>query len=183
MLLWGVRWCVSSERHYPSQIWIENNSSNAWDRWKKSSLKALDSGNAESLGPLSWERHSSCESSTTHSCQCVLSFHTSRQCYGCQCLGFLTCIQILMHAVAQAGSTDIIRECTQNWPGKKSLAVPGTRTHVSIAPGFSVRHSTSWAIPAVENNCMWGVQKRGMQCRCISSSTTATVPVVMQNCF
>ena len=39
------------------------------------------------------------------------------------------------------------RVCTGNWLGKKSLAAPGMWTCVSIAPGFSVGCSTSWAIP------------------------------------
>ena len=34
--------------------------------------------------------------------------------------------------------------------GEKSLAASGTRTRVSIAPGFSVRRSPSWAIPTPE---------------------------------
>ena len=51
--------------------------------------------------PLPGERHSSCESSATHSYQCVLYFHMSKQCYGCRYLGFLTCAQMLMRVVAQ----------------------------------------------------------------------------------
>ena len=41
------------------------------------------------------------------------------------------------------------RVCTESWLGEKSLATPGTRTRVSIAPGFSVGHSTNWAIPCI----------------------------------
>jgi len=41
------------------------------------------------------------------------------------------------------------RLCTGSWPGKQSLAAPGTRTRVSIASGFSVGRCTSWAIPAL----------------------------------
>ena len=46
-------------------------------------------------------RHSSRKSSATYSCQ---------QWYGCQCLGFLTCAQMLMHVIAHGGCTDTIRE-------------------------------------------------------------------------
>ena len=36
--------------------------------------------------------------------QCVLYFHYMlKQCYCCQCLGFLTCTQMLMHTIAQGG--------------------------------------------------------------------------------
>ena len=30
--------------------------------------------------------------------------------YGCQCLGFLTCAQMLKRAIAQGGCTDTVRE-------------------------------------------------------------------------
>ena len=39
------------------------------------------------------------------------------------------------------------RVCTESWLEKKSLAAPGIQICVSIVPGFSVRHSTSWANP------------------------------------
>jgi len=39
------------------------------------------------------------------------------------------------------------RVCTESrlWD-KRSCATPSTQTHASTAPGFSVRHSTNWAI-------------------------------------
>ena len=43
------------------------------------------------------------KSSATHSYQCVQYFHVSKQWYGCQCLGFLTCAQMSMHAIAHGG--------------------------------------------------------------------------------
>ena len=52
---------------------------------------------------LNWVRHSSRKSSATHSCQCVQHFHLSKLWYGCQCLGFLTCAQMLMHAITHGG--------------------------------------------------------------------------------
>ena len=52
----------------------------------------------------------------THSYQCVLPipisvqyFHGSEQGYGCQCLEFLMCAQILMHAIAHRSCMDTIR--------------------------------------------------------------------------
>ena len=45
------------------------------------------------------------------------------------------------------GCTDTVRESASEADcGKKSLATPRTRTHVSAAPGFPVRHSTNWVI-------------------------------------
>ena len=49
------------------------------------------------------KRHSSHKSSTIHSYRCVQYFHVFKQWYGCQCWDFLTCIQMLMHAVAHTG--------------------------------------------------------------------------------
>ena len=52
---------------------------------------------------LTWVKHSSRKSSAIHSCQCVQYFHVSRQWCGCQCLGFLTCVLMLMHSIAHGG--------------------------------------------------------------------------------
>ena len=38
----------------------------------------------------------------------------SRQRYGCQCLGSLTCTQMLMLAIAPKGCIDTVRECTES---------------------------------------------------------------------
>ena len=46
------------------------------------------------------------------------------------------------------GCTGTIREsASEADSGKKSLATHRTRTHVSVAPGFSVRHSTELSAP------------------------------------
>ena len=37
-------------------------------------------------------------------------FHVSKQTYGCQCLGSLTCTQMLMHMIAREGCVDTVRE-------------------------------------------------------------------------
>ena len=58
---------------------------------------------------LMWVRRSSRKSSATHSCRCVQCFHVQKL-VCCQCLGFLTCTQMLMHVTAHGGCTDIIRE-------------------------------------------------------------------------
>ena len=39
-------------------------------------------------------------------------FVWSIQRYGCQCLGYLTCAQMLLHAIAHEGCTDTVREST-----------------------------------------------------------------------
>ena len=103
---------------------------------------------AGNLGHLTWVRHSSRKSSAARSYQHVWYFHVSKQWYGCQCLGFLSCVQVLMNAVARRGCTDTVRVCTGSWPGQKCLAIPGTQTCISIVPGFSSKRSTSWAISA-----------------------------------
>ena len=92
-------------------------------------------------GGLTWVKHSSRKSSATHSCRCVQYFPVSEHWMvcGCQCSGFLTCTEMLMHAIARASCTDTVRESV----GEKSLAAPGTRTFVSTAPGFSVQLSYS----------------------------------------
>ena len=41
---------------------------------------------------------------------CVQYFRESKLWYGCPCLGFLTCVQMLMHAIAHGGCTDTVRE-------------------------------------------------------------------------
>ena len=43
------------------------------------------------------------KSSATRSCQCVQHFHLSKLWYGCQCWGFLTCAQMLVHAITHGG--------------------------------------------------------------------------------
>ena len=65
---------------------------------------------AVNLGCLSGVRHSSCKTSATHSYQCVQYFRVTKQLYGCQCLGFLMCTQMLMHAIAHGGCVDTVRE-------------------------------------------------------------------------
>ena len=62
-------------------------------------------------GRLTRVWHSSRKSSATHSYLCVKYFRVSKQWYSCQCLGFLTLSQMLMHAITDEGSTDtVIRE-------------------------------------------------------------------------
>ena len=48
--------------------------------------------------------------STEYSYRCVQYFHVSKQWYGCQCLGFLMCVQMLIHAIAHGGCTITVRE-------------------------------------------------------------------------
>ena len=80
----------------------------------------------------------------------VWYFRMSKQCYGCQCLGFSTCAQMLRHVIAHGGCTDTVRQSAlKAESARKSLAAPGNWTFISIAPGFSVWCSTNWAIPSL----------------------------------
>ena len=63
------------------------------------------------LDHLNWMRHSSCKSSATHFCLYMQYFRGSEQGYGCQCLEFLMCAQIVMHAIARRSCTNTIRVC------------------------------------------------------------------------
>ena len=50
---------------------------------------------------------------------------------------------MLMHAIAHGGCRDTVRESALEVDFRtKFLAAPGTRTRVSIAPGFSASRST-----------------------------------------
>ena len=69
---------------------------------------------------VTWVRRS-----TTHCYQRVQHFPVSKYCYGCQCLGFVTRAQLLMHAVAHRGCTDTVRESALEADWEKN-AVLGT---------------------------------------------------------
>ena len=75
------------------------------------------------LCPLRWVRVA------THSYECVQYFGVSRQGYGCQCLGFLTYAQMLMHAIAQGGCMDTLR---------KSALEVDSRTKIPCRTGDSI---------------------------------------------
>ena len=51
--------------------------------------------------------YSSCKSSSSQTCQC---FHVHIQWHGFQCLGSLTCVQTLRHAVVHGGCMNTVRE-------------------------------------------------------------------------
>ena len=74
---------------------------------------------AVNSGRLAWVRHSSRKSSATHSYQRVQYFPVSKRWYGCQCLGFLTSAQMLMHAIAHGGCSGTVRVCTGSWLWEK----------------------------------------------------------------
>ena len=102
-------------------------------------------------GRLTRVKHSSCKGSATHSYQCVQYLHVSKKWYGCQCLGFLTCSQMSMHATAHRGLYR--QQKCLHWTltlGEKSLAASRTQICISIMPSFSVGCSTNWAILASE---------------------------------
>ena len=83
-------------------------------------------------------RHSSRKSSATYSYQCQYFWYVQTM----VCLPTLGIFSLL----TDVDACDFTREHWKFTPGEKSLAAPGTRTRVSIAPGFSFGHSTNWAI-------------------------------------
>ena len=79
------------------------------------------------------------ENSATDLCQCVQYVRVSRQWYHCQHLGFVTCVQMLVHAIAQEGCTNTMRNVILHRNlTLGSLATQGNQTLVSVEPGFSV---------------------------------------------
>ena len=101
-----------------------------------------------------------CPNSATHSYQCVQYFPVSKQRYPfLSVCAVFSCVQTavqlpafgivnvrtdVMHAIAHGGCTDTVRESAPEADsGRKILCRTGTRTRVSIAPGFSVWHSTN----------------------------------------
>ena len=55
-----------------------------------------------------------------------------------------------MHVIAHGDCTDTVRQSATEAMtlGEKSLASPGTRTRIRVAPGFSAGRSISWAASA-----------------------------------
>ena len=74
---------------------------------------------------------------------------------GCQSVGFLTCTQMLMHAIAHGGCTNTVREpaVKVDWE-KNPLPHRGIEPwSVLLAPGLSVRRCASCAIPPQTRRC------------------------------
>ena len=64
-------------------------------------------------------------------------FRVSKQWYGYQCLGYLTCARMLMPAIEHEGCTDTVKESALKFnSGRKfkSNSSLGTRTGITIAP-------------------------------------------------
>ena len=90
---------------------------------------------------LPGQGYSSRKSSATHSHQCVHYFRCTvvmaEQWYGCQCLGFLTCSLMLMHAIAHGGCTNAERESALKADSGRLIPCrTGGLIIVSIALGF-----------------------------------------------
>ena len=102
---------------------------------------------AGNLGRLTWIRHSSHRSSTIHSYRCAQYFPVSKQWYGCQCLGFLMCTQMLMHVIACRDCADTRRESALkvDWE-KNPLLYWRLEPQVINAPGFLFQWATNWAV-------------------------------------
>ena len=56
--------------------------------------------------------------------QCVQYFPVSKQWRDCQCLGVLTCAQMLMHAIAHEGCTDTVRESALEVDSGRKIPLP-----------------------------------------------------------
>ena len=77
--------------------------------------------------------------------------------YVCQCLGFLTCARMLMHAIAHWGRMNIIREyiCTESWPCEKNpLPHQGFEPASVLRLAFLSQNSTIWAVDAAPRNLL-----------------------------
>ena len=94
-------------------------------------------------GNLTWVRHSSCKSSTTHSHQCVQYFGVSEQWYSCRCCGFLTCPDDACNCTRRLyrHRKSLHLKVTQG--ENPTVLAQGNQTHISyiIAPGFSLFQS------------------------------------------
>ena len=71
---------------------------------------ALHLSRARHSGRLTWVRLQQPQEQRYPFYQCVWYFRVSKQRYGCQCLGSLTCTQMLTPAIAHRGFTDTVRE-------------------------------------------------------------------------
>ena len=96
-----------------------------------------------------------------HSYQSMQYCPMSKQRYGCECLGFLRahrrwCMRFHTGVVRTPQET---REHRLSLLREKSSATPGTQTHVSIAPDFSVGCSANWVIPLLAGYFTnWAIQ-------------------------
>ena len=84
------------------------------------------------------------KSSATHSNHCVWYFRVSKHWCSCQCLGFLTFAQMLMHALANGDCTNTARESALKVDSGRIVPCRTEKSKpFSIAPDFYVRHSTN----------------------------------------
>ena len=78
----------------------------------------------------------------TEVCRCVQTMV-----YGCQCLGFLTCAQMLIDAIARGGCPDTVGEFALKLTGRTFLASQGTPTSVYLKHPVVERLQLSWKAP------------------------------------
>ena len=84
-------------------------------------------------------RFNSRQSSAAHSYHCVHRFRVCKQWSGCQCLGFVTCEQVLMHAIFQtSGYADTVRESALKAHRFSQAPLFSRRTCVLIKPVLGV---------------------------------------------
>ena len=85
----------------------------------------------------------------SNTCSISVYFCVSKQWWGCQCLGFLTCAQMLMHAIAHRGCANTALKADSDWE-KNPLVAPGNQTHNSIAPNVLAWHSSQHGAASTE---------------------------------
>ena len=87
-------------------------------------------------GRFTWVNRSSVKSSGTDSYQSAQYFRAFKQRFGCQCLGvLLTCVQMLMHAIAHGGCTDSVSESALKVDsGRKTPSL-----HLGLEPSLVLR--------------------------------------------
>ena len=95
------------------------------------------------LGRLAWVRHRATRSALPIPVSVCAILRVSKQCYGCQCLGFLTFAQMLVHSIEHWGCTDTARESALkvDW-AKDSLPHQGLEPTSVLRLGFSAGRST-----------------------------------------
>ena len=91
--------------------------------------------------------HSSRKSNAAHSYQCMQHFCLSKWRYSGQCLGFLTCAQMLMHVIVHRGQKHCKSLAPNVGSGRKIRCRTGNNPHTSIVfPGFFGPTHYKWAI-------------------------------------
>ena len=77
--------------------------------------------------------------------------------YGCQCLGFLTCAQMLIDAIVRGGCPDTVGEFALKLTGRKFIPAPGTPTSVYFRHRVVERLEVSWKTSFALRQTEWSM--------------------------